>query len=345
MAKTGSEDRRASRKKVLTRGLAAGALAFGVPALANAWIARRAARLRRTTEPRAWRRISADIDGVQVSLLHSGSARGDKVPLLCLHSLGPGHSSLQWITTAGMLAADRQVFLMDLPGWGESDRAERDYGWRSTAETVLGVMQTEIDAPCHLLAGGESAAVALSLPEIGGANHLRSLALSGPSGVRFEDVVPSARDRLFDALLGAPILGTSAVNAYTRREAIARSLGKHRLRPLLDEELDEHYRLAHLPGSERPLRAFLRGRYERFLAEIDLAESLPVWIGWGRRAVGDPIEDADLWLYRVPQARLTVFEQSASWPHTDQPGHAARELRRFFTSVEKRDPAKTPTRR
>ena len=52
--------------------------------------------------------------------------------------------------------------------------------------------------------------------------------------------------------------------------------------------------------------------------------------------MGDPIEDADLWLYRIPQAQLTVFERSASWPHVDQPGHTARELSRFFATVEKR---------
>ena len=341
MAKTGSEDRRASRQKVLTRGLAAGALAFGVPALANAWIARRAGRLRRTVDPGSWRRIAADADGVRVSLLRLDGARSGSAPALFLHSLGPGHSVLQWAPVAEALAADRTVMLMDLPGWGESERAGVDYGWRHAAETVLSVMQNEIERPCHLVAGGESAAVALSLPEIGGAGFLRSLSLSGPSGVRFEDIVPSARDRLFDALLGAPVLGTSAVNAYTRRDAIARRQARHRVEPLTTEELDEHYRLAHLPGSVRPLRAFLRGRYERFLAETDLPESIPVWIGWGRQAIGDPIEDADLWLYRVPQAQLTVFEQSASWPHVDQPGHAARELRRFFSSVEKRTAAKS----
>lgn len=340
MAKTGSEDRRASRQKVLTRGLAAGALAFGVPALANAWIARRAARIRRTADPGSWRRVAADVDGVRVSLLRLDGSRSGSTPTLFLHSLGPGHSVLQWATVAEALSSDRTVVLMDLPGWGESERADVDYGWRHAAETVLSVLHDEIGTPCHLVAGGESAAVALSLPEIGGAGYLRSLALSGPSGVRFEDIVPSARDRLFDSLLGAPVLGTSAVNAYTRREAIARSQAKHRIEPLSEESLDEHYRLAHLPGSVRPLRAFLRGRYERFLAETNLPESLPVWIGWGRQAVGDPIEDADLWLYRVPQAQLTVFERSASWPHVDQPGHATRELRRFFTAVEKRNPGK-----
>lgn len=336
MAKTGSEHRRASRQKVLTRGLAAGALALGVPALANAWIARRAARLDRAPEPGRWRRVRADGQAGAVSLLRLDSTRQDATPVLFLHSLGPGHSARQWTAVAEALASDRTVLLMDLPGWGESERTAEEYGWRSAAEAVLAVIQRAIKAPCHLVASGESAAVALSLPEIGGAPQLRSIALSGPSGVRFEETVASAKDRLFDALLGAPILGTSAVNAYTRRDAIARSLGQHRSGSFDEALIDEHYRLAHLPGSERPLRAFLRGRYERFLAEIKLPEHLPVWIGWGRRAIGDPIEDADLWLYRVPQARLTVFEQSASWPHVDQPGHATRELRRFFKQADKR---------
>ena len=84
MAKTGSEDRRASRKKVLTRGLAAGALAFGVPALANAWIARRASQLQRGPEPASWRRSSSEVDGVRVSLLRLDGDKSSVPPALFL---------------------------------------------------------------------------------------------------------------------------------------------------------------------------------------------------------------------------------------------------------------------
>jgi pimeloyl-ACP methyl ester carboxylesterase len=57
---------------------------------------------------------------------------------------------------------------------------------------------------------------------------------------------------------------------------------------------------------------------------------MPLWLAWGRTAKTPPVETADLWLQRAPQAELKVFENSGSLPHLEEPRAFARELRRYL---------------
>ena len=329
MARSGSEQRKASRKRRLSQGLALGAVALGVPAMANAIIARRAARLAPAPQPRdsSWHSQTWASALGEVSLLTRGH-HDNRAPVVFLHSLGPGHSSRQWIQAAGDIARRRNVVLIDLIGWGSSDRPHVQYSLDLSVDLLHTFAGEWLDGPFHLVASGEGAPLALSLAE--SSDQVLSVALSGPAGLRISKGKLSLSDRGFDLLLGAPILGTSAVNAYTRRDAIERNLTEHQMGHPSAEQIDLHYHFAHLPGSERSLAAYLRGRYERSLESLDLSDDLETWVGWGRKATGEPVEDADLWLTHLATAELVVFEQAASWPHVDQPHEFAKELLRFL---------------
>ena len=330
MARSGSEQRKASRRRRLGQGIALGTIALGVPALVNSIIAKRAAQLPEGSEPvdDEWRSERWASPGGELFVLTRGTST-QTTPIVFLHSLGPGHSHQQWIAAAESLAPQHPVILIDLPGWGRSARTQANYGLKATVEAILGLNSEFIDQPFHVVASGESAPVALSLAEAA-PEAVKSVALSGPAGLVLDGTEPSRRDWAFNKLLEAPIFGTSAVNAYTRRSAIDNNLIRHQLAPPSAEQVDEHYRLAHLPRSTAPLSAFLRGRYERALGSLALAPDLKIWIAWGRKAVGEPVEDADLWLRHLQSAELVVFEQAASWPHVDQPTQFSQELTRFL---------------
>lgn len=332
MARSGSEERKASRRQQIGRGLALGTVALGVPALINAAIARRASRLPPAQLPAAdtWR--SDRFDGPRGRLhLRSRGHQHTTAPIVLIHSLGPGHSQQQWMTAAELLSASHPVLLIDLLGWGASERPDVDYGLESCVGDLEALAEDRLEQPFYLVASGESAPIALTLAETL-PERIAGVALSGPAGIQLVDGEQSTRDRLVDTLLGAPIFGTSAVNTYTRRSAVESNLNRHQLAAPSQAQVAEHYRLAHLPGSARPIAAFLRGRYERSLESLSLHADLKLWIGWGRNAVGEPVEDADLWLRHLEQADLVVFEEAGSWPHVDVPGPFAKELLSFISS-------------
>ncbi len=339
MARTGAEERRATRRKVLTRGLLAGVVALGLPAAVNALIARRASRLgeRATAQEAHWTKTTwlSEFGPVVVRSRLTGPAKGraepEKAPVLFLHSLGPGHSSRQWLDASTRLTERRSVHLLDDLGWGDSGRPKRRYGFEFSVDLLRSFVRSQLTQPCHLVAAGESAPAALALGALE-SERVLSVALSGPAGLQLCEPHQTPWSRLLYGLLGTPIFGTSALNAYIRREAIESSLRRH-LMPdteLSEDAIETHYRLAHLPDSDHALTAYLQGRYERRLKVMKLPAETPLWIGWGRHAMGEPVADADLWLRQFPGAQLTVFEQAASWPHVDQPSQLANELERFL---------------
>jgi len=104
--------RRSRRRRVLG-GLALAAAAVGVPVL-----------LRKTSAapplpPHGWGRgLRYAWRGEDVHFQQSGDHEG--LPVVLVHSLGPGHNGAEWRRTAELLATHFELFAPDLPGWGRS---------------------------------------------------------------------------------------------------------------------------------------------------------------------------------------------------------------------------------
>jgi pimeloyl-ACP methyl ester carboxylesterase len=133
--------------------------------------------------------------------------------------------------------------------------------------------------------------------------------------------------------LRTPIFGTSALNLYTSHTA----LGQHLRREVLAAperadaaRVDHLYRSSHQPGAHAALAAYLSGFSNHSATEALSRLTQPMWLAWGRDAKTPPVETADLWLQRVPQAELKVFEDSGNLPHLEEPKAFARVVHRYL---------------
>lgn len=328
-AQTPQEEQKRRRRKLLVRGLLLGGAAVGVPALANALIARRSKRLRAPGWGRA--RSYAWTHG-EISF----QRLGEGPELVLLHSFGPGHDSEEWRPVAELLATDHRVFAIDLLGWGRSDKPKRDYDDELYIQLLVDLLEDVVGKRAVLVAAGLSAAyavqVAVDHPEL-----VRGLALSVPSGVHIYGDEPDLKDALVHRLLRTPILGTSALNVYTSQTAIARYL-KRDVFAAPDRvdaaRIERHYHSSHQSGSHIPLAAYLSGylnhRVEEALGRLDC----PIWVGWGREAKNPPVETADLWLRHAgPDLELEVFEETGNLPHAESVTQFADKLRGFLATL------------
>ena len=102
-AQTSQQEQKRRRRRRLLKGLLLGGAAVGIPALANAVIARRIRRLPAarwgTAHRYAWR-----YGEIRFQKLGEGD------PILLLHSFGPGHSGEEWRDAAQFLAERHAVF-------------------------------------------------------------------------------------------------------------------------------------------------------------------------------------------------------------------------------------------
>jgi pimeloyl-ACP methyl ester carboxylesterase len=326
-ALTSGEEQKRRRRRRLARGLLLGGAAVGLPALANALIARRV----RPLPPASWGR------GRRYVWRHGEVAYqdfGEGRPLLLVHSLGPGHDSEEWRAAAERLASDHRVVAVDLLGWGRSDKPALHYDGELYIRLLVDLLEDVIGERSTLVAAGLPATYALQVT-VDRPDLLSALALVTPAGIDLHADEPDLRDALVHWALRFPVLGTSALNLYTSRGALAQY--QRRDLAVADNadpaQLDHHYRSSHQRGTHAALAALLAGYSNHAASEALSRLATPLWLAWGRAATHPPIESADLWLHRAPRARLEVFEASANLPHLEEPAAFASRLGRWLDGV------------
>jgi pimeloyl-ACP methyl ester carboxylesterase len=298
------------------------------------------------------------VSGQRVELLHAGKplsvyVDGEGPPLLLVHSVNAAASAAEMRPLHEHFRAKRTVVSLDLPGFGGSDRSDRDYDPRLMTDalhaTVTWVHQRCGDMPidamalslgCEFLARAASEAPA----------SFGSLALISPTGF------DGRRDRSgppgstlakpwLHALLRGPGWGRALFGLLTRPKVVRYFLRRTYGSKDIDPALWEYAVLtARRPGAEHAPLSFLAGKL--FSADIHrVYESLelPVWVAHGVR--GDfadynklsLVSDRANWQSSVyPTGALVHFEVPDRfcadydlWQHRQgqlQPQHSATRL-------------------
>jgi len=327
-ARTSDEEQKRRRRKRLVRGLLLGGAAVGIPALANALIARGSRPLRASTWGRS-HRYAWKLGELAFQRLGSGP------PMVVVHAFGPGHDSEEWRLAAERLAETHRVFALDLLGWGHSSKPRIQYDSEIYIQQLADFLEDVVRDRAVLVAAGLPGAYALQTA-VDHPERVRGLGLVVPSGLDTHADEPDIGDALLYRALRAPILGTSALNVYTSQAAIARYLRRDAFAApdrVDAARIEHHYRSSHQAGAHVPLAAYLSGylnhRVDEALARLDV----PLWLGRGRQAKAPPVESADLWLHQVPTAELEVFEECGNLPHAEVPASFCRQLERFVSQL------------
>lgn len=323
-------DRRRSGKGLATGLLVAGA-AVGLPVLISEVIRRRAEPPQSPRWGRA-HRYSGALGEVVFQELGSGTP-----PLLLLHSLGPGYDANQWRSLAELLASRHSVYAPDLPGWGRSEAPAGGHLPELYIRSIAGFLDRVVRGPAVIVAAGLSAAyavrIALERPE-----RVRGLVLVSPQGLAADAAAFAGPGAAFvRQLLQLPVLRTTALDLLTSRQALEHHLRReaYAAPERVDAALlDHHYRASHRPRARAALAALLRGNLwldvEASLDEV----GVPVLLAWGRTARSAPVENADLWLRHLPDARVEVFQGSADLPHVESPTELCRAIERFADELQ-----------
>jgi pimeloyl-ACP methyl ester carboxylesterase len=256
---------------------------------------------------------------------------GQGAPVVCLHSFGPGHDSEEWRGVAERLAKRFEVFVPDLIGWGRSEKPNRSYDGEFYIDQITDFLEDVVDSRTVVLAAGLSAAYAVQIA-LDRPQRIGALGLVVPSGIALSGEEPDVKDALVNRMLRLPVLGASALNLYTSRSAIAGHLRRdHYAADRVDAaRIEHHYQSSHQPGSHLALAAFLSGYLNHRVDENLTLLEPPTWIAWGRQATMPPVEVADLWLARIENAELEVFEEAGNLPHTEVPARFHKPLESFL---------------
>jgi pyruvate dehydrogenase E2 component (dihydrolipoamide acetyltransferase) len=261
-------------------------------------------------EPRA-----LEADGRRLRYLERGA--GSAVPAVLIHGFGGDLNS--WMFVQPVLAEDRRVIALDLPGHGGSVKEVGAGDAESLTDTVeaalaaLGIEKAHLVG--HSLGGALAALVALRRPE-----RAASLSLIAPAGLGVE-----INGAFIEAFLGAA----------RRREAV------EALNFLVYDDsmvsrfmVEEVLRYKRTDGVVAALRTIAAAWFRGGQQSLDLGAQiaglqLPVQVIWGREDRIVPVAHADLLAARFP---VHIFEKTGHLPHLEQPSEVNRLLGTFLAS-------------
>jgi len=264
---------------------------------------------------------------------------GEGAPLLLIHSINAAASAAEVEPLIDLYRTRRQVFSLDLPGFGLSERSDRIYTPRLMTDaihsvaTTIGARNTQpIDAlavslSCEFLARAASEEPAL----------FQTLALVSPTGfsgrraLRDAPGTTRAKPWLY-ALLRGPgsRRGAAIFRQLTRPKVIRYFLKRTWGSARIDERLWEvDIRMARCPGAHYAPLYFLSGGL--FSADIHTVYeqlSMPVWLCHGTR--GDFTDYTQTSLVEPRKNwSITVFD-SGALPYFEVPREFAESYDEFL---------------
>ena len=252
----------------------------------------------------------AVVRGVRVRYIEAGEG----TPLVLLHGLTS--SKVAWRENIEPLAERHHVYAVDLPGHGDSDKANVNYDSAFIVglvrDFILGLGHERVALAGISLGGAVSLLTALEHPEM-----VSKLALigSGALGREIAMVIRMASLPIVgEFMLGGPL---DNVGAMARKCFYDKSL-------VPDEVIDELRRTNSLPGARDAALTIIRRyiglwgvRSPYVVTERLRGLDVPTMLFWGVEDEIIPVRHARRAAQAIPGAELHVFEECGHWPQME----------------------------
>jgi len=264
---------------------------------------------------------------------------GRGAPLLLIHSINAAASAYEVKTIFEGMAGERRVYAPDLPGFGFSDRSDRDYDPALYTAAILDMLDviageagaTPVDAVALSLPSEYLARAAMHRPE-----RFRSLTLITPTGfqrgsARRRGPPGSTREipGLYPALR-VPLWSQGLYDLLVSRKSIRYFLKRTFGSDAVPEEMVDYDHLtAHQPGARFAPLAFLSGRlFSGDVRTVYEKLTLPVWVPHATR--GDFRDFSDAGWTEPRRNWLLQPCPTGALVHVERPAEFLADFRRFL---------------
>jgi pimeloyl-ACP methyl ester carboxylesterase len=279
-----------------------------------------------------------EFDSFVGRLSYYAAGPSNAAPLLLIHSINAAGSAYEVRPLYEHYSADRAVFALDLPGFGFSERGNRNYTPRLMIDAIHAMM-TEIasrhgEAPIDVVAvslGAEFLVRAASED----AKSFRSVGLISPTGFNRstpEDAPANSTRAMPRFRKVLSLFGNGFFRLLTKRAIIRYYLKKTWGSNRIDEGLLEYdYLTTHQPDAHFAPYAFVSGfLFSKDIQAIYRSLKLPVWMVHGDRGDFTDYTKAPLF-ERKPNWSIQIFPTGAM-PHFEMLEKVCRSYDAFLSA-------------
>jgi pimeloyl-ACP methyl ester carboxylesterase len=190
-----------------------------------------------------------------LSYYHDASALGR--PLVLLHSINAAGSSYEMRPLFNLFRTTRPVYSLDLPGFGFSERSDRDYTPELYAGAIVDFLNNIVGEPADVIAlslSSEFAAMAAAeYPEA-----INSLTLISPSGFK-QRSAGGGKNNVAYGVLSFPLWSQAFYDLLTTQASIRYFLKQSFVGPVEPALAEYSYITAHQPGARYAPVHFVSG--------------------------------------------------------------------------------------
>lgn len=260
------------------------------------------------------------------------TVRGDGPPVVLVHSIHAAGWSFEWRRNADALARTHTVYVIDLIGFGRSDRPALRYTAQLYQNLLGDFARRVVGGPVALVATSLSGAYAIALAA-GDPSRFPAVVAICPTGMTRLEHSPGPGSDASRFFIDAPVLGTAAFNALVSRTSLTTFLRRtyYNDRLVTPELVDAHYATSHQPGARHAPAAFVARALD-----LDIRGSLrrltqPLLVVWGAQAESVPVEDSRAFRTAKPDCEVVVIDPAGDLPHDERAGEFNELVTEFLT--------------
>lgn len=245
--------------------------------------------------------------------------RGAK-PLLLIHSFAPGASSYEWRRNIDALSRQYRVYVIDLLGFGLSDKPAIDYTPETFTDLIGDFIREVIGKPTVVVAHGLSGAYVIADAYRDPRLFERIVLVTPPEAI-LEEPTTGLLNSVVKFALRTPIIGQSIYNVFTSRAALRRSYdreGYHNPSLITDDLVEYLFTSAHQPNTRFAMAAVRSRSLTLDVYEAFARLRVPVTIVLGREGVPLPSEVSEAFKRVNAKVDVRILDKCSRQPQDEQ---------------------------
>lgn len=141
---------------------------------------------------------------------------GKGSPILLIHDLSVGSSEYEFKKITEELQKNYEVYSLDLPGYGLSDKPNMTYTNFMYVQLITDFIKNVIGKKTNIIASGDSSSIAIMVTH-NDADIVNNLILINPQSLYSCNQIPSKQTKALKLIIETPILGTFIYNLLTTK--------------------------------------------------------------------------------------------------------------------------------
>ncbi len=256
---------------------------------------------------------------------------GTGKPLLLIHELSCGSSNMEWDRLYEGLSDNHTVYMIDLLGCGLSDKPYITYTNYLYVQLISDFIEEVVCESVDIISSGNGSAIA-AMSHLNKKDNINKMIFISPSTSLLDNPNVIESKKIYEYLMGIPVLGTTVFNYYFNKENSKKNTENKFVDPEDREYYENHsYINSHYNSSKSK---YLFASMEKNLTDISIKNAVKATDDKIMILCGESNADKDniFSCYKLhnPKISTKIISKSNTYPHIENVESTLNAIKEFI---------------